>query len=1173
MRSLSLVAIICGLLTLGSFTTLHGQSDECDPATNIDVSAGAGVYTAAFDTTTATNSANPPPTIPCNVLGALANDVWWEFTSSVDGIAEIHTCGAAGDLDTDLVVYEGADCTTMVAVGCDGDSNILAGCQGFYSHIQFLPVTAGLNYKIRVGAWGAGGSGVGTLTLSIVIPGAEICDDGLDNDSDGFVDCFDADCVGAPACFEGDSVTCTDGVDNDGDGTTDCADLDCIGVGSCGPEAGFCDDGIDNDGDGLIDCADVIDCPFGSPFCLAADNDECDGAIDIGPVAGFGIYTGFIDSTLASDSANPMPTIPCNVLGALSNDVWHSFTPDADGAITVHTCDAAGFDTDLVVYEDSLFDCTGLIEVGCDGDSNILAGCQGFYSHIIGIPVIAGQTYKIRTGAWGAGGTGTGTLTIDFFSISAEVCDDGIDNDGDGLIDCADEIDCPFGTPPCDAAANDECDAATLIDVSAGAGTYTAPFDTLLASDSAYPAPVIPCDVLGALSNDVWFEFTPSVDAVAEIHTCGVAGDLDTDLVVYEGFDCTALTEIACNGDSVILAGCQGFYSHVQFVQLSAGLTYKLRVGAWGAGGTGTGTITINMVIPGVEDCTNGVDDDLDGSIDCLDSDCFADPSCIYTDGDECFVAIDVFDGANLIDTSAFSTSADPVDFGLCAGTFGGQMESDGWYRWLAPVDADYWIHTCDAAGIDTDMIIYEGACDALVPVACNGDDGLGLVTGCQIYFSFVEFTAIAGTEYTIRLGSFGGGGGAGTLSIVPLLCPPMAGLSSTSDCVSGDVTLNWTGNAYDTIEILRDSVLIDSVPGTDTSYVDPGLASGSYQYTVQGVCAGNVGGSQIITTNVASYGGEAHVIFAVEGADVIDSVAALQAALDANGVAYVTTTLGPAEWGCLGSDSLVCAWMMTGTWPNDYRINDADGAALAAAVENGTAVYMEAGDHWGFAHLITPYDNYDGVDQGNVVDGDDSFVTMDGFDSGFGLDVSDLSGSAYNQASAGNDYTDQIQPAVGSGGANVAQIWATTGGGFGTGNFYSTDAPLGNTLSQSWEFGGFGGDQTDLAGRYLAALCGGGGPGPGTTFQRGDCNADGGYNIADQIFTLAALFSGGPSGDCQDACDQNDDGGINIADAIYGLAALFSGGPTPPAPSPGTCGGDPTDTDSLDCASFPPCL
>ncbi|MEE2856816.1 MAG: hypothetical protein VX949_05410, partial [Planctomycetota bacterium] len=127
------------------------------------------------------------------------------------------------------------------------------------------------------------------------------------------------------------------------------------------------------------------------------------------------------------------------------------------------------------------------------------------------------------------------------------------------------------------------------------------------------------------------------------------------------------------------------------------------------------------------------------------------------------------------------------------------------------------------------------------------------------------------------------------------------------------------------------------------------------------------------------------------------------------------------------------------------------------------------------------------------------------------------------------------------------------------------------NTISQSWEFGGFGGDQADLAARYIAALGGGGSP-SGPEFQRGDCNADGSFNIADAIYTLASLFSGGPAGPCADSCDSNDDGGLNIADAIYTLAALFSGGPPPAPPSPGNCGEDGTDTDPLDCVTYNAC-
>ena len=47
------------------------------------------------------------------------------------------------------------------------------------------------------------------------------CQDGADNDYDGYIDAADF------GCRESTAVTCTDGLDNDGDGDTDLADLDC----------------------------------------------------------------------------------------------------------------------------------------------------------------------------------------------------------------------------------------------------------------------------------------------------------------------------------------------------------------------------------------------------------------------------------------------------------------------------------------------------------------------------------------------------------------------------------------------------------------------------------------------------------------------------------------------------------------------------------------------------------------------------------------------------------------------------------------------------------------------------------------------------------------------------------------------------------------------------------
>ncbi|MCB9742372.1 MAG: putative metal-binding motif-containing protein [Alphaproteobacteria bacterium] len=56
----------------------------------------------------------------------------------------------------------------------------------------------------------------------------EICDDGLDNDCDGLLDCEDGRCVSDPVCLE---TTCDDGLDDDGDGFVDCFDDDCWGNG------------------------------------------------------------------------------------------------------------------------------------------------------------------------------------------------------------------------------------------------------------------------------------------------------------------------------------------------------------------------------------------------------------------------------------------------------------------------------------------------------------------------------------------------------------------------------------------------------------------------------------------------------------------------------------------------------------------------------------------------------------------------------------------------------------------------------------------------------------------------------------------------------------------------------------------------------------------------------
>lgn len=86
--------------------------------------------------------------------------------------------------------------------------------------------------------------------------GTNECDDGLDNDGDGFVDFNDTDCVFPEDPTEFGREQCSDTKDNDGDGFIDWStDPGCAGPKDT-TEFSFsaqCDDGFDNDGDGLID--------------------------------------------------------------------------------------------------------------------------------------------------------------------------------------------------------------------------------------------------------------------------------------------------------------------------------------------------------------------------------------------------------------------------------------------------------------------------------------------------------------------------------------------------------------------------------------------------------------------------------------------------------------------------------------------------------------------------------------------------------------------------------------------------------------------------------------------------------------------------------------------------------------------------------------------------------
>jgi hypothetical protein len=126
------------------------------------------------------------------------------------------------------------------------------------------------------------------------------CSDGLDNDLNGLTD-YPAD----PGCLTPDQdaevSNCADGIDNDGDGLVDTpADPGCVWtLGGSEFWDNRCADGLDNDGDGLIDfpadpgCDDsFIDTTEADTFGDCADGVDNDG-------------DGLIDSTAATHPGDP----------------------------------------------------------------------------------------------------------------------------------------------------------------------------------------------------------------------------------------------------------------------------------------------------------------------------------------------------------------------------------------------------------------------------------------------------------------------------------------------------------------------------------------------------------------------------------------------------------------------------------------------------------------------------------------------------------------------------------------------------------------------------------------------------------------------------------------------------------------------------------------------------
>ncbi len=290
------------------------------------------------------------------------------------------------------------------------------------------------------------------------------CNDGIDNDNDGDTDADDADCLEATQVYENEAdVTCSDEEDNDADGWTDADDPDCV-FGAPEDNTHFgtlpCNDGIDND---LVDTGSESD-------GIDADDDDCQTAFsggDEGSIAS-GTCTDFAeddDGDGWADDVDPdciqftkekgFWTIPCN--DSLDNDgdgladaedpgCIHPFRLTEDDLAGPSNC-ADGEDNDgdgLVDTEDGgcligsfeddfTSECTDGIDNDGDGGTDHLGDTEDTGD--------SGSDSGGDTGGDEAAGDVDCVSPFDISESADDLCDDGVDNDGDGWID-GDDTDC-----------------------------------------------------------------------------------------------------------------------------------------------------------------------------------------------------------------------------------------------------------------------------------------------------------------------------------------------------------------------------------------------------------------------------------------------------------------------------------------------------------------------------------------------------------------------------------------------------------------------------------------------------------------------------------------------------------------------------------------------------------
>lgn len=299
------------------------------------------------------------------------------------------------------------------------------------------------------------------------------CDNGVDDDGDGRMDFawvplqshnsaryyFDPGCDSIFDESERGTLECDDGLDNDGDGRSDHPDdPECASAFDSSERYGDkqCNDGVDNDGDGLVDfpadpgCESLVGELEGAFACLDGIDNDGDGLIDLNDPSCFATFPyPFMETSAGTPCDNGIDDDGDGLTDSMDpgcDTGPERFADDSERGVDL-VCDD-GLDNDGDGHADYPGD-PGCRDVLDEGESESTLVCDN------GIDDDGDGSVDLAD---------TGCVSLSDPSEWPE-CGDGLDNDGDGYVDLLDQgcnlIQMNTESPECGNGVDDDFDGTT----------------------------------------------------------------------------------------------------------------------------------------------------------------------------------------------------------------------------------------------------------------------------------------------------------------------------------------------------------------------------------------------------------------------------------------------------------------------------------------------------------------------------------------------------------------------------------------------------------------------------------------------------------------------------------------------------------------------------------------